>query len=507
MAEKSNRQEGSSLLSIPDSCAVLSVAQTYAADLAAAKIGLSSLDLMEAAGASIAKLIQSKWAPRPVVVLCGLGNNGGDGFVAARHLAMAGWEVTLALYGDVGDVKGDAATNSDRWLELGRSIAPLTPDLLANHPLVVDALFGAGLNRPLESPVKDVIEYINRHALACVAADIPSGVNGDTGAVLGAANCAPRCVATVTFFRPKPGHLLYPGRDLCGEITVADIGIPNSVLKTVSPRIALNGPGLWTLPTPSWGDHKYTRGHAMVVGGGRVTGAARLAARGARRAGAGLITLAVPSEALSIYAMSEPGTFVSAVDCAEDFAALMSDTRLRCVLIGPGCGVGPATVARVLQILDTDKAVILDADALTSFENEPEQLFAAIRRRVPPVVLTPHGGEFERLFGAGDHKLSRTIEAARVSGAIVVSKGADTVVASPAGPAGISVNAPPWLATGGSGDVLAGIILGLLTQEMPPWEAAMAAVWLHGEAGSHVGRGLIAEDIPEILPKVLKSFA
>ncbi len=506
MTKKSNRQAISSLQGVPDSCAVLSVAQTYAADLAAAEMGHSSLDLMEAAGLAIAEFIQSKWAPRRVVVLCGPGNNGGDGFVVARHLVAAGWVVSVALYGDEGRVKGDAATNLDRWRNLGQPVDPLNSDLLVDHPLIVDALFGAGLNRPLEGSVKEVIEYINREALPCVAADIPSGVNGDSGEVLGGVGGAPRCIATVTFFRPKPGHLLYPGRDLCGEITVADIGIPNSVLGNISPHIAVNGPELWTLPKPGWDDHKYTRGHAMVVGGGRVTGAARLAARGARRAGAGLLSLAVPSEALHIYAVSEPGSFVNAMDCAEDLAGLLSNTRLNGVLIGPGCGVGPETAVRVLQILGTDKAVVLDADALTSFKDDPDQLFAAIRRRVSPVVLTPHNGEFERLFGVGGDKLSRAIDAARVSGAIIVFKGADTVVAAPTGQAGISLNAPPWLATGGSGDVLAGIVVGLLVQEMPPWEAAMAAVWLHGAAGSQVGRGLIAEDIPEILPKVLKSF-
>ena len=506
MAKKSNGQAKLSLEAIPDSCAMLTVAQAYAADRAATDAGISSLDLMEAAGSAIAKLVQVRWARRPVVVLCGPGNNGGDGFVAARHLVAAGWEVCVAVDGDTREIKGDAAVNLERWRARNHVVVPLDTGVLDGRPLIVDALFGAGLNRPLEGKPKDVIDHINREALTCVAADIPSGVNGDSGQVLGEGEGAPRCVATVTFFRPKPGHFLYPSRGLCGELTVADIGIPDSVLEGISPQIAKNMPGLWALTMPGWSDHKYTRGHAIVIGGARVTGASRLAARAARRAGAGLLTLAVPSEAIPIYAVSEPGAFVQAMDNSEDLGEVLSDHRRNGVLIGPGCGVGADTAVLVLQILGTDKAVVLDADALTSFEDDPGQLLAAIRRRSAPVVMTPHGQEFERLFGTGGDKLSRAVAAAELSRATIVFKGADTVVAAPGGRAAIATNAPPWLATSGTGDVLAGFVLGLLVQQMTPWEAATAAVWLHGAAAAQAGRGLIAEDLPAALPTVFESL-
>lgn len=506
MTAKSSAPESYSLGGIPNSCAVLSVAETYAADRTAANAGIASLDLMEAAGAGVARLIRSKWAPRPVVVLCGPGNNGGDGFVVARLLAALGWDVRVALHGDSGSIAGDAAVNKERWRSLDREIESLDSAMLVNGPLIVDAMVGAGLNRPLDGKLRQVIDHINQEAMTCIAVDIPSGVNGDSGQVLGDGAGAPRCADTVTFFRQKPGHVLYPGREFCGELTVVDIGIPESVLDTIAPKVAKNVPELWCVPAQSWSDHKYSRGHAVVVGGGHATGAARLAARGARRVGAGLVTLSVPSNTIPIYASSEPGAFVVALDTSADLASVLSDHRRNGVLIGPGAGVGPDTAVRVIQILSTDKAVVLDADALTSFEDDPEQLFSAIRRRAAPVILTPHRGEFERLFGGAGDKLAGAINAAKVSGAVVIFKGADTVVADPDGRAAIATNAPPWLATGGTGDVLAGVALGLLVQGMPPWQAAAAAVWLHGAAGSLVGRGLIAEDLPDALPDVLKSL-
>lgn len=501
MAKISNSNRYFARESIPDSCAILSVAQTYAADKAAINMGISSVDLMESAGVAIAKLVQEKWPPRRVVVLCGPGNNGGDGFVVARRLAEAGWDVSVLLNVDINQVRGDAAINMERWLCGGFPILQLDIDVMLDQPLVIDCLYGTGLSRPLEGPTKEIVDYINQESLTCVAADIPSGVNGDSGKVLGT---APRCTNTVTFFRPKPGHLLYPGRDLCGLLNVVDIGIPSSVLSSIIPNIASSEPELWTRPVPGWHDHKYRRGHAIIVGGGQVTGASRLASRAARRSGAGLVTLAVPPDSLPIYAVSEPGAFVMPIYCDEDFSKLLSDCRQNGILIGPGCGVGGETAERVLQILGTNKAVVLDADALTSFEDDRDQLFEAIHRRTAPVVLTPHGGEFTLLFGEGGDKLSRATEAARLSGAVVVFKGADTVVSSPNGQAAINSNAPPWLATAGSGDVLAGMILGLLVQGMSPWKGAVAAAWLHGAAGAEAGEGLIAEDLPEILPKVLE---
>ncbi len=472
---------------------LLTVEEMYRADAAAAASGIASLALMEAAGTAIAREIRRRWRPRRTVVLCGPGNNGGDGFVVARLLAGRGWPVAVGLLGDVATLKGDAAVNAARWS--GR-IEPLGPNLLTHSPLVVDALFGAGLARPLEGLVADVIERVNSADLDCVAVDIPSGVHGDSGQIL---DVAPRCRATVTFLRAKPGHLLLPGRERCGERVVADIGIPEAVLALIAPRTFANGPAVWlaSLPWPGPDSNKYTRGHAVVVGGERMTGAGRLAAEGARRAGAGLVSIATTAGAFPIYATGRPGTIVAPVLDGGAFQPYIADRRRHAVLIGPGAGLGEETRERVLTALDTNKACVLDADALTVFQDDPRSLFDRIRG---PCVLTPHEGEFPRLFEVRRDKVGRAREAARRSGAVVLLKGPDTVIAAPDGRAAINHNAPPELATAGSGDVLAGMILGLLSQGMDAFLAACAAAWMHGEAARTIGPALIAEDILEALP-------
>ncbi len=479
--------------------AVLTVTEMAAADQVAALTGIPTLDLMEAAGGAVAELVQRRWNRRPVVVLCGPGNNGGDGYVAARRLAEAGWPVRVARFGE--PIAGDAVVNAKRWQ--GEVIADAAA-ALAGNPLVIDAVFGAGLNRPLDGEPLRCVEQITRDGLACVAVDVPSGVNGDTGEVIGA---APQCAATVTFFRPKPAHFLYPAKALCGDITVADIGIPAAVLTDIAPRCFHNTPALWALPRPSWRDHKYSRGSVIVVGGARMTGAARLAGRAARRIGAGLMTYVVPSVAADIYAIAEPGALIVRIDGAGDMAPVLEDVRHKVVLIGPGLGRGAEARAAVLRVLDSAKAVVLDADALSCFEDDSELLLTATRKRGAPVVMTPHSGEFSRLFGVpGTGKLAAARAAAAASCAVVVFKGPDTVVAGEGGLAAISDNAPPWLASGGTGDVLAGMVAGLLAQGMDPFAAASAGVWLHGAAGAACGRGLIAEDLPEALPNLLKSL-
>jgi hydroxyethylthiazole kinase-like uncharacterized protein yjeF len=344
-----------------------------------------------------------------------------------------------------------------------------------------------------------------------IAVDLPSGINGNSGAVMGAAVTASE---TVTFFRRKPGHLLLPGRLHCGTVEVADIGIPDAVLESIRPGIFANAEALWAdrFPVPQPGGHKYRRGHAVVVSGDQShTGAARLAARGALRAGAGLVTIASPRDALAVNAASNLAVMVRPVDGAEEFAAWLGDPRLNTIVLGPGGGVGSKTREMVLAALSGERAVVLDADALTSFADAPESLFAAIRSRGPAAtVLTPHDGEFARLFSAGPQgtetssKCDRAKAAAAASGAIVLLKGSDTVVASPEGWVSITENAPPWLATAGSGDVLAGFVAGLLAQGMAAFEAASAAAWLHGETGSEAGPGLIAEDLPEALRMVYR---
>ena len=477
--------------------ALFSVAEMYAADAAAAKAGTPGLTLMENAGRAVAQEIVRRWGLRPVSVLCGPGNNGGDGFVAARLLADAGWPVRLGLMGARDRLKGDAAAVAAQW---SHPVEPLDPTLLDGEPLVVDALFGAGLARPLEGVALALTEESAARDLPCVSVDIPSGIHGDSGAALGGSF---RATVTVTFAQRKYGHLLLPGRERAGEVVVADIGIPAAAIESLNLRVHENAPVLWQalLPSPTLADHKYSRGHALVVGGdGAHSGAARLAARAALRAGAGLVTVHASEAALPVYASQLTAVMVAPTT---DLETALADERRNALLIGPGCGVSPTTRAQSLQALEAGKRCVLDADALTAFRDEPATLFAAL---TPDSVLTPHEGEYRRLFAHDGDKLSRAQAAAAECGAVVVLKGADSVIASPDGRAAINANAPPALATAGSGDVLAGFILGLLAQGMPAFEAAAAGVWLHGAAAAAFGPGLIAEDLTETLPSVLAAL-
>ena len=478
---------------------LLEIDEMYAADRFAIESGITGEHLMEAAGKAVADEITRRWALRPITILCGPGNNGGDGFVVARLLKARGWPVTLGLLGEVESLGGDARINAEKW---DQEIYPVSVSLLEDAGIVVDALFGAGLVRPIESTALEVIQAIGKQP--CVSIDIPSGIHGDTGLVLGA---APQADLTVTFFRRKPGHLLLPGRTYAGRVVVADIGIPDTALQTIQPLGRVNEPALWgqEFPWPHSGDHKYTRGHALIMGGPTLTGAARLAARAARRAGAGLVTVAASPESLPVYAADAPGLLTEPFATAEEFDALLEDERRNVVLVGPGCGVNRTTQDAVLAAAGRRRPVVLDADALTVFADQPGRLFAGTR--ATPSVITPHEGEYSRLFRFTGSKLERARKAAELSGAVVLLKGADTVIAAPDGRAGITENAPPTLATAGSGDVLAGLITGLLAQGMPPFEAGCAGAWLHGEAASDFGPGLIAEDICERLPAVLSRLA
>lgn len=492
---------------IDQSCALLGVSEMYQADAGAVARGISSLELMERAGTALVEALCARWPTGPVTVLCGPGNNGGDGFVAARLLADRGREVRLALLGERARLRGDAAANAARW---NGEISPLDVSVLDGADVVLDALFGAGLTRDLEGDVRKIVEEINRRRMACLSVDVPSGVDGDTGQVRGAALQA---ALTVTFFRRKPGHLLYPGRGLCGEVRVADIGIPESVLDDISPQQFANDPTLWgtCFPVPAAASHKYTRGHALIAGGRELTGAARLAAYAALRVGAGLSSIASHPDALSIYRTGRPSIMVREAVDADAFGTLLEDRRIGSVLVGPGNGVSEATRAHTHAALDSHAACVLDADALSAFADSSAGLFAAIGKRGPATVLTPHEGEFARLFGSDSEteesgRPARAREAARLSGAVVILKGPDTVIAAPDGRLAINSNAPPDLATAGSGDVLAGLVLGLLAQGMDAFEAACAAVWLHGEAATRFGAGLIAEDIADALPPVLQAL-
>lgn len=467
--------------------------------------GTPGITLMENAGRAVADAVAARFARGPVSVLCGPGNNGGDGFIAARLLRERGWSVTLFLLGERERLQGDAAEAAHRW---EGPVHPLTADAGAGASLIIDGIFGAGLARDVNGVAGEVIRRIGEAGIPVAAIDVPTGLDGGTGQVRGTAFQA---ALTVTFFRAKPGHRLLPGRQLCGELAVADIGIGDDVLAEIAPSTFENGPAVWgaRFPRPRLDAHKYARGHALAVSGGPAnTGAARLAARAALRAGAGLVTVASPPNALAVNAAHLTAIMLKGFDGADGLARILEDKRKNACLIGPGAGVGQATRENVLAALLSGAAMLLDADALTSFAEIPRDLFVAIKGYFAgPVVLTPHEGEFARLFpGLQGGKLARARAAAAEAGAVVVLKGADTVIAAPEGRAIINGNAGPELATAGSGDVLGGIILGLLAQGVPAFEAAAMGVWLHGEAGQAFGPGLIAEDLPEMLPSVLRDL-
>jgi ADP-dependent NAD(P)H-hydrate dehydratase / NAD(P)H-hydrate epimerase len=491
-------------LNFPSKQALLCVDEMYRADSAAMESGASSDTLMENAGGAVAAEISRRWSPRPVVVLCGPGNNGGDGFVVARLLQRQGWRVRVALLGSAETLNGDAKRNAERW---AGPIETLAPPCLDGAELIVDALFGAGLKRPITGAPAAVLDAIGD--IPVVSIDIPSGLHGDTGVVEGDGAVAwPRL--TVTFFRRKPGHILLPGREICGEIVVADIGIPDDVLNAINPRQAANAPELWNAeyPWPKLTDHKYRRGHAVVTGGRHMTGAARMAAMAAQRVGAGIVTVAAPLDAVVVYKITLTTPLINSIRDSAAYMDCVGEPRVSSILVGPGNESIGSTRERALIALRTEKPVVLDADALTVFEDSTSLLYETI---TGPCVMTPHDGEFSKVFpDLGDidmrDKIAKVRTAAELSGAVVVLKGADTVVAAPDGRAVVNENAPADLATGGSGDVLSGFITGLLAQGMAPFEASCAGVWLHGAAAFEFGPGLVAEDLINALPSVLRSL-
>jgi hydroxyethylthiazole kinase-like uncharacterized protein yjeF len=472
---------------------LLTAQQVRVVDALAVHQGISVEKLMSRAGAEVALQVQRRWSRRPVTVLCGPGNNGGDGLVAAAELKHKGWPVTVALFGAANPL------SSGRWD--GASI-PCTFACIEGAGLVIDALFGVGLDREIAADLLPLFAKIEQQKIPVLAVDIPSGIEGNTGQVLGAAL---KAEVTVTFARKKPGQLLLPGRLYCGEVVVADIGIPADTYARLQPNLFENGPGLWreVFPVPDRDSNKYVRGALLIAGGAQMTGATRLAARAAQRAGAGLVTLAVPQEAAPVYAADLASCIIRPMENDSVWPNLLETVRHDALLIGPGYGRAAATKRHALQALALRKPVVLDADALTVFAEAPQELLSKLHQAC---VLTPHEGEFARLFKYEGDALRRASLAAVTSGAVVVLKGAATVIAAPDGRCIINSNAPPDLATAGAGDVLAGIIAGLLAQGMPPYEAAAAGVWLHGEAARHFGPGLIAEDIAAQLPGVLTTL-
>jgi len=471
--------------------ALLTCAEMRAAEaLAVGRGGKTFFDLMQVAGGAVAKAVIQRFAPCRVLVLCGAGNNGGDGYVAAEALRKAGFAVRVGALAPVMALDAKRAAKAWQGMTL-----PLDDSLLDDTDLVVDALFGTGLTRPLEGTAAQVVRGLAARHLPVVCADMPSGIDGDTGRLLG---LAPRAQVTVTFFRKKRGHALLPALGYCGETIVADTGMDATVLDEIAPRAAENDPALWEdlWPQPTREGHKYDRGHAVIFGGPLLTGASRLAARAAQRIGAGLVTLAAPREAWAVYAQAMESVMIAPYDTAVDAQKLLDDPKRNAVLIGPGFGTEEPRLAFVRDVLASGKPCVLDADALTLLARAPQNLSGLFHEKC---VLTPHEGEFARLFGGAvdlkADKITRAGQAAALTGAVVLLKGADTVIAAPDGYVVVNINAPPWLATGGAGDVLAGMIVGLLAAGMPPFAAACAAAFAHGAIATRHGPGLIAEDL------------
>ncbi|WP_245944911.1 NAD(P)H-hydrate dehydratase [Pelagibacterium lacus] len=484
---------------------LLTPRQMALADRLAVDGGIASLTLMENAGQAVAYEVTQRFPLQPVLVLCGPGNNGGDGFVVARLLSERGWPVRVGATCAKSDLSGDAAMMARMWTG---PVERIGSETWGDFGIIVDALFGSGLSRDIEGELADLVAAINASAGHVVAIDIPSGIDGETGAVRGTAIEAD---LTVTFFRHKPGHLLYPGARFCGDVLLADIGIPDSVLDELNITLHENDPHLWSLPRRRADGHKFDAGNCVVISGDNLhTGAARLSAWGAVRAGAGLVTLAGNAPALMVHAAHVTAIMLETCDDGAALAEMLEDRRKNCVVLGPGLGVGEPARQMVLAALASAAAVVLDADALTSFAERPTALFEAIRQRDGrSTVMTPHMGEFARLFGAGGGaKTEKAISAAGISGAVILLKGADTVIAHPEGRAVINTTGTPLLATAGAGDVLAGLIGGLLAQHMPAFEAACAAAYIHGRAAQAHGRpGMIADDLPAMVPAILADLA
>lgn len=483
MAASTNRKPAPGVAPAP--LELLTPEEMGRADALAIAGGIAGETLMEAAGRAVARAAMRMVRPRRTLVLAGPGNNGGDGYVAARLLERAGWPVAVAALAPP-RAGSDAARAAVRWRG---PVVPFAAEEAARAGLVVDAVFGAGLARPVGDEVARVLAAAPGPV---VAVDVPSGLDGATGQPRGPVRGAD---VTVTFFRLKPGHLLLPGRDLCGKTVLADIGLPSAVLASLGVRAWRNGPELWAMPVPGSGAHKYTRGHVTILAGAGMTGAARLAAMGARRGGAGLVTLAAPHRATGdVLRAGAPGVIVTEAALGD----LIADGRRRSWLVGPGLAPDALIINAVRSLIDAGRQVVVDAGALVAAGGDPGVLRGA-------ALLTPHEGEFLRLFGPiGGDRLAAARRAAAATGGVVLLKGADTVVAAPDGRVLVNDNAPPWLASGGTGDVLAGLAAALLAQGMPAFEAAGAAAWLHGEAACLCGPALIAEDLEVTLNQIIE---
>jgi NAD(P)H-hydrate epimerase len=480
---------------------ILNAEQSRQVDTLTIENGTPGFQLMESAGAAVSAVILKRFKICPVLVLCGPGNNGGDGFVIAWQLKKAGWPVRVACLVKRAALKNDAARAAKSW---DADIETLNSNLsLKETGLIVDAVFGTGFLGTLEPEMITLFDKVRGRKIPVIAVDIPSGINATTGNVAAGTLGA---VLTLTFTRKKPAHLLLPAKILCGEVQVALIGISDKTVNLVHDNVFENHPSLWIkeYPQPHALMHKYDRGHVVVAGGSKRTGAACLAAAAAQKIGAGLVSIAAPAESAFIYSCYRASIMVDSWGTIEELKAILRDVRKNTVILGPGAGTDGAAKEMMNAALAFGKTAVLDADVFTAYQSNPKELFEKISQKC---ILTPHEGEFERLFpDVTGSKLDRTRKAAKICNAIVLLKGADSVLAAPDGRAIINSNAPPTLATGGSGDVLSGLIAGLAAQGMPPFLATAAATWLHGEAAEKYGFCLTAEDIISTLNQCLSQL-
>jgi ADP-dependent NAD(P)H-hydrate dehydratase / NAD(P)H-hydrate epimerase len=516
---------------------LLTSAQMRGIEGAAIESGHSSgLDLMERAGREVVAAILDEWPDlrgvgQEAVILCGPGNNGGDGFVIARLLSVCGWHVEVVFYGDAAQLPPDAGVNLQRWLAMAgavsrvdRQTGNVAPPLQHQKPhIIVDALFGTGLSRPLPSALQSLLgafgDQVGAGGSKFVAVDIVSGLCANSGRAIGCT--PPRADLTVTFHRAKLGHFLDQGPHHTGRLRVVDIGLP--IGRPTTGEVVRTACAPQQVAVKQVDGHKFDHGHALVLAGGIVTGgAARLSARGALRVGAGLVTLGCPPSAVMVNAAQLNAIMLRPVREAASLAALLADSRINALCIGPGFGTGPreaGLLAAALEQSGDNRPIVLDADALTLLSRDAA-LFGLLDK---DCILTPHAGEFRRLFpdlaerlaapatqGPAYSKMDATVEAAKRAGCVVLFKGAVTIIADPAGRCCINAavydRLAPWLATAGSGDVLAGFITGLLARGQEPFDAATTGAWLHVEAARSFGAGLIAEDLPEELPKLFHAL-
>ncbi|MCB1559439.1 MAG: NAD(P)H-hydrate dehydratase [Alphaproteobacteria bacterium] len=482
---------------------ILSIEQMRQAEEASLSGKTSSYTLMQRAGRAVADIVREQYEKQPVLVLCGSGNNGGDGFIAASELKRKKWNVTVACKLEAEYLEGDVARAAEEW---GDDFDTLEKVEIPQDGIIIDAIFGTGLEREITGDAQEVLFALQRTQCPIVSVDVPSGTYADSG---DCQPCTPQAELTITFFRKKLAHVLLPGRVACGEIVIADIGIKDEVLEDVQGSfIRENDPSLgWQddASTKAFWTHKYHHGHVTVLGGKRLTGAGVLASLSALRIGAGLVSVAAHPEVIDIYRNASPSLMVEPMQEMARFKDhYINDDRRNVLLIGPGAGTENAGALKkvVFDAVASERYCVLDADALTVFEDDIRTFYKTIGDRC---ILTPHEGEFERIFpDYKGSKVERARAAAAKTGAVIVLKGADTVIAAPDGRVVINLTGSGWLATAGTGDVLAGMIAGLAARKVfKLFDAACAAVWMHGKAAELAGPGLISEDMVAKIPQVL----